>query len=261
MSRFARPILTIMAVIAVSLGWSYFSNSNSAIAMQEGDQGFALIELFTSEGCSSCPSADDNLARIAKEANENGVPVYTLSYHVDYWNDLGWRDPYSDKVFTNRQREYASDFGSSRIYTPQMVVNGVAEFVGSNQDLSNRAVKLALRGNTDTQLVVSSAINRQQVEVAWQVDQLPQGEVLNIALVQNSGEQQVTRGENARRRLQHVNIVRKLQTIQTPKQRGSIKLDLPQDFEQDGFHVVAFVQSSKDRTVHAAARSQIADSF
>ena len=89
---------------------------------------FAFIELFTSEGCSSCPSADQNLERIATRAKANGQNVYTLSYHVDYWNYLGWEDPYSSKTFSDRQREYAQQFESSRIYTPQMVINGPVSY-------------------------------------------------------------------------------------------------------------------------------------
>jgi len=113
---------------------------------------FVLIELFTSEGCSSCPSADKNLEKIAAQAKASGQNIYTLSYHVDYWDYLGWKDPYATKQFSDRQRAYASQFKSSRIYTPQMIVNGKTEFVGSNQKTSQQAItnkKLAVEKMLD----------------------------------------------------------------------------------------------------------------
>jgi hypothetical protein len=91
-----------------------------------------IVELFTSQGCSSCPSADKNLAEIVENAERNHEPVYGLSFHVDYWNHLGWKDPYSNRAFTERQRNYAKLMNSESIYTPQIVINGENEFVGSN---------------------------------------------------------------------------------------------------------------------------------
>src|SRR5579872_5297720 len=92
-----------------------------------------VIELFTSQGCSSCPAADKNLAELIEEAEKKGLPVYGLSFHVDYWNYIGWKDPYSRSEYTARQREYSSFLNSETVYTPQMIVNGEVEFVGSDK--------------------------------------------------------------------------------------------------------------------------------
>ena len=119
---------------------------------------FVLIELFTSEGCSSCPSADKNLEKITAQAKAFGQNIYTLSYHVDYWDYLGWKDPYSTKQFSDRQRDYATQFNSNRIYTPQMVVNGKTEFVGSNQKTSQQAIKQALVSKTTSAIAITSFI-------------------------------------------------------------------------------------------------------
>ena len=89
-----------------------------------------LAELFTSEGCSSCPPADEVLAALDRDLSPHGL--ITLSFHVDYWNDLGWPDPYSSPTFTTRQRAYADAFGERGVYTPQLVINGRSGFVGSN---------------------------------------------------------------------------------------------------------------------------------
>jgi hypothetical protein len=100
-------------------------------------QGAVLIELFTSEGCSSCPPADRLLEKLAAENNDK---VYVLSFHVDYWNYIGWKDPFSQARFSQRQRNYARQFSLESIYTPQMVVNGVAEFVGSDEQKLRAAI-------------------------------------------------------------------------------------------------------------------------
>src|SRR5262249_37061382 len=90
-----------------------------------------LVELFTSEGCSSCPPADDLLARMIKEQPVTGVQIIGLSLHVDYWNQLGWRDPFSSYKFSARQNEYAAAWKTDNVFTPQGVVDGSQQFVGS----------------------------------------------------------------------------------------------------------------------------------
>jgi len=220
----------------------------------ENSAPFAFVELFTSEGCSSCPSADRNLERIAADAKANGQNIYTLSYHVDYWDYLGWKDPYSSKEFTDRQRSYARQFESSRIYTPQMVVNGQAEFVGSNKKLSSRALDAALRAETNAAIKIDVGIKKNRaIKVTWQASGIDTGDVVRVALVQNEGTQNVNRGENARRKLSHVNIVRQLKADNQPGASGKVEFTAPRDFDKNNFHVVAFVQSSSG--VKAASKS------
>jgi len=103
--------------------------------------GFAVVELFTSEGCSSCPPADEILAKIAREYPDN---VYVLGFHVDYWDRLGWRDIYSSADYTHRQQKYAQLFNLNSIYTPQAIVNGKHEFVGSNESSLRSAIEEGL---------------------------------------------------------------------------------------------------------------------
>lgn len=229
------------------------AKSNQAI------KPFAFIELFTSEGCSSCPSADRNLERIAKQAKANGENVYTLSYHVDYWNYLGWKDPYSSKSFSTRQRLYAQQFDSDRVYTPQMVVNGKVEFVGSNQKVSERAVDLALKIKPESNIKLNAVRSRSKVKVDWDAEVMKNDGflVLNVALVQNEGKQKVSRGENARRNLSHVNIVRELKSVERGAGSGQVEFKLPSGFSNDDYHVVGFLQSKEG--VVAATKSVIAD--
>ncbi len=102
--------------------------SSSIKEIPEDTKGFALLELFTSEGCSSCPAADALLAKIQQEAQ--GKPIYVLAYHVDYWDRLGWKDIFSNRDFTRRQNEYGGWMNLNSVYTPQVVINGSNEAVG-----------------------------------------------------------------------------------------------------------------------------------
>nr|MBA2527451.1 DUF1223 domain-containing protein [Pyrinomonadaceae bacterium] len=104
-----------------------------------------IVELFTSEGCSSCPPADEVLARLEQSPPVPGVEVIALSQHVDYWNRLGWADPFSSPQFSDRQKGYAQAFRQPRIYTPQMVVDGRAEFVGSDARRAREEIAKAAR--------------------------------------------------------------------------------------------------------------------
>src|ERR1044071_3136232 len=104
-----------------------------------------LVELFTSEGCSSCPPADEVLSKLDKTQLIQGVEVIALGEHVDYWNKLGWLDPYSSAEFSTRQNNYADAFGRDSVYTPQMIVDGQDEFVGANWNKAREAIMKAAR--------------------------------------------------------------------------------------------------------------------
>src|SRR5476651_2422634 len=117
----------ILTVIASSA----FINFKKTVPSKANNQRFAVVELFTSEGCSSCPPADEAIAKLQKESN--GKPVYILAFHVDYWNRLGWKDVFSNADYSERQNEYAKYLRLESVYTPQVVVNGKKEFVGSEE--------------------------------------------------------------------------------------------------------------------------------
>ena len=127
----------------------------------------AVVELFTSQGCSSCPPADAVLSRVDELAREKKLSVYVLSFHVDYWNRLGWTDPYSDDEFTRRQNQYAGLFRSNRVYTPQMIVNGQTEFVGSDAKRATQAIRRALTRDADHRVRMEVEVEAESVRVRY----------------------------------------------------------------------------------------------
>lgn len=206
-------------------------------------QNVVLVELFTSQGCSSCPAADENLAEIVEQATQRGHQVYGLSFHVDYWNYIGWKDPYSKAEFTARQRKYSSIMMSEGVYTPQMIINGRAEFVGSNKRISSQEIEKALQQKMSYQITLGE-VNQQngKISVAYSLDKAPTNEVINLALVQSNISNDVTAGENSGKNLTHRNVVRSLTSLPAQKM-GMIEVDVPSNITFNT--VILFVQDSQ----------------
>jgi hypothetical protein len=212
----------------------------------------AVLELFTSQGCSSCPPADRLLNEIITEAAAKKQQVYGLSFHVDYWDRLGWKDPYSNRQFSNRQRQYARQFASKGIYTPQDVLNGQQEFVGSNRQKLQTLLTESLR--KPATVAVSLSLSTQKPDaltIAYRLKGGFEDTVLNVALVSKSTETTVIRGENAGRRLVHNNVVRTLQTVPAAAS-GRITLSIPADFDQTKGAIIAYVQSRQGLAITGA---------
>ena len=204
--------------------------------------GFALVELFTSEGCSSCPAAEEAVAMLAAK---NTAGVLILCYHVDYWDRLGWKDQFSNAAYTQKQREYASAFTLNSVYTPQAIVNGFTELVGSDEDKLIAAVNKHLL-NVPTQ-TISISVQRNDQSVAINYSMAGDGkdpQILNLALVQPEAIVSVKRGENSGRTLHHVNIVRALKIIEVVA-KGTVTLDIPADVKAMPLRVIAYSQLKK----------------
>jgi hypothetical protein len=174
------------------------------------------MELFTSEGCSSCPPADALLEKLDRSQPVSGAELIVLSEHVDYWNDVGWKDPYSSREYSERQSAYAAQFGLGGIYTPQMVVDGHYELVGSDEQQAIRAVEKALKLEK-MQLMLSLFHIEEPNKLGVRVETGPQPSTLAaksanvfLAVADESDESRVIRGENAGRTLKHVAVLRDL---------------------------------------------------
>ncbi|GAB5534536.1 MAG: DUF1223 domain-containing protein [Rubricoccaceae bacterium] len=208
-----------------------------------------VLELFTSEGCSSCPPADALLAELHAA---HGDHLIALAYHVDYWDRLGWADPYGDPAYSQRQRAYARA-GNGRVYTPQMIVGGTNEFVGSNRAQAHAAIGEANELMVDVSLTAQALGTDAAIEVF--IAEAPEASVLHLALVQKATSTDVRRGENRGRRLEHVRVVRQLVT--GPAMSGSHTLRLPDGLRAGDVQVVALVQDGPVGPMLGAAETSV----
>jgi hypothetical protein len=197
-----------------------------------------LVELFTSEGCSSCPPADAVLTRLAHDQPEPGVRIVTLSEHVDYWDRLGWRDPFSSATFTHRQREYSLAVSHGRVYTPQAVIDGSLDALGSDERSIRAGVRIAAARPHG-----ALTITRSPSELVLEARALPpaEGAHLFVAWVEDRATSRVTTGENAGRELVHTSVVRALRDA-GPIANGAPVHVSTDDAPSSAPHVVAFVQ-------------------
>jgi hypothetical protein len=236
--------------------------------LAQGERTPVLVELFTSEGCSDCPPADALLARLARTQPVAGAQVIGLEHHVDYWDHQGWRDPFSSAAASARQVEYARTFGNDSPYTPQMVVDGTAEFVGSNESAARRAIDHAAhnaKASIELSWSTSNASRtdlREVLEVrihqlaAVSRDDPPE---VFLAVTEDNLHSNVARGENAGRALDHVSVVRRLERLgkADPGQEVSFTahpaVKLESSWKRPDLRVVVFVQQQKSCHVLAAA--------
>ncbi|HJZ98436.1 MAG TPA: DUF1223 domain-containing protein [Candidatus Solibacter sp.] len=197
-----------------------------------------LVELFTSEGCSSCPPADALLERLDRGQPIPGAQIVVLSEHVDYWNHIGWADPYSSHAFSARQEQYARRFRTQGPYTPQMVVDGQSEFVGSDARAAESAIRSAAK-HQKAEIRITEDRGSAIIDVA----PLPSGTARKASVFAayaiDSGTQDVVRGENRGRRLHHVAIAKEFRQIGTVDDRTEFKTKLP---VESGARLIVFVQ-------------------
>jgi hypothetical protein len=206
-----------------------------------------LVELFTSEGCSSCPPADNALARLAQKQPVEGVELIALGFHVDYWDYLGWKDPYSSAEYSDRQRRYVLDGDDNRMYTPQMVVDGQRAFVGGEDEA--RAQAAAAAQHPKVPLRISARVDGEAVVVRVRTEAAPApGLELWAALAEEGLSSDVKRGENAGKKLSHAAVVRTLATLPAPKASeggfvSEARLKLAPGWKREKLRVVAVLQA------------------
>jgi len=205
-----------------------------------------LVELFTSEGCSSCPPADRLLQQLDQSQPIARAELIVLSEHVDYWNSIGWKDPYSAEFFSKRQGAYASHFHSNSVYTPQMIVDGSAELVGSETAQVNQALEKA-RSTTKVAVRLSSVFfDKGTMHARVDVAALPKPAEVFFVLALNRAESQVASGENSGRHLTHVAVVQHLEKIGSLEPGKAftkdIELKLQSGANPANLRAIAFVQ-------------------
>ena len=216
-----------------------------------------LLELFTSEGCSSCPPADRLLETLDRTQSVAGADLIVLSEHVDYWDRLGWRDPFSSASNTSRQQDYTNKYNLDGVYTPQLVVDGRYGLVGSDGREVSSAIHKAIREQKIP--IAISKVSRDGNQVTAHID-LPSGRnlksargVLYVAIADNRAESHVARGENSGRSLTHVAVTRVLKQVATIDLGSATAKDvtLPLQPGPSGSRLVAFVQDPRSGHVLA----------
>lgn len=215
-----------------------------------------IVELFTSEGCSSCPPADDLLAKLEKMQPIPGAQIIALSEHVDYWNRLGWRDPFSSPQFTARQNQYVDSLRQDGAYTPEAVVDGRKGFVGGNARDAKEAILDAIKQpRAEVHLTATPSAGGFNLDVA--VSNIPGSADSDIVLVitETGLQSNVSSGENSGKLLRHTGVVRRLVVLGRSKEGGfstQTSVALPRDWKKDNLRAVVFVQDHKSRHILGA---------
>lgn len=221
----SRIILSLLAAMLAA---------TAAPVQAEADQP-VVVELFTSEGCSSCPPADALLGELASRPD-----VVALAFHVDYWDYIGWKDPYASPASTRRQRDYASALGLHMIYTPQMVVDGKTDVVGSNRREVDAAIADAARQPKLAVSIVADGSGGHRVVIPAAAGGSTGGEAgIWLAVFDGVQETRVARGENGGRTLREFNIVREWRRIGSWNGGAvSLPLDIAADADRNGCAVI-----------------------
>jgi hypothetical protein len=261
MRRYAVALLAVF--IATTL---YFGMASKTRAQSSANSGRTpvFLELFTSEGCSSCPSADALLQKLLRQQPVEGAEIIALEEHVDYWNSLGWSDPFSSSSWTERQQDYAAKFGNDA-YTPELVIDGRVNFVGSNgREAENEIAQAARSPKAKVEITsgAASAVNSQSFSISvgkLTPDQASDAEVW-LAVAEDGLHSTVNAGENSGRLLNHVATLRSLRQIGVADRNasaqsfaGTYEVKFKPGWKTQNIRVVTFVQEKRSRQILGVA--------
>lgn len=257
----------VLVVFATALIWEW--KAGAAVQAQSSQGAVTrepvIVELFTSEGCSSCPPADALLAELQSRQPLGNAEIIALEEHVTYWDELGWKDPFSSSAWTTRQYDYASALHNDNPYTPEMVVDGTAEFVGSRGSTARKEIEKAA-GTRKAKVEISEVSPVQNNSVAFRISvekllsigSKDSAEVI-LAITESGLHTSVKGGENVGKELQHSPVLRELKVIGVIGKNGqegfsaqpTVKLDWK--WNVGNLRAIVFVQERKSRRILAAA--------
>jgi len=263
------PVFLFVLFIGFRETWqavraSDLQQSNAPVAVATSS---VLVELFTSEGCSTCPPADKLLREFDINQPVKGVQVIVMSEHVDYWDRLGWKDPFSSALFTQRQGEYAQALHFEDVYTPQMIVDGRTGFVGSKRAAAFQAIAEAARSPKANVTLAIRETTSTSIKLSVHVDgisDVARGEVAEVmlAIAESGLSNKVSRGENSGRQLAHSSVVRKLIKIgkvEAGTFNAEPAVNLDRAWKRQQIKAVVFLQQRTSRRVLGAAQIKLAD--
>ncbi|TAI48536.1 DUF1223 domain-containing protein [Flagellimonas allohymeniacidonis] len=214
-----------------------------------------VLELFTSQGCSSCPPADELLDRVKKQYPKE---VFALSYHVDYWNYIGWEDPFSKSAFTKKQRDYNVKFQSRSNYTPQLVVNGLEHMVGSHTAKVYSKIDGYKKQSPQNQISIANLdVQNKDLEFEYDVEGDLKGKQLRAVLVLDERTTSVKRGENRNRTLTNTNIVVAEKYLPELQSNGKSNIEIPAIIGNNESFTLILIVESENLDITAAAKSKV----
>lgn len=251
--------LFVVSLICVFVAACPAPDPVSSSVVPSGIRQPVLVELFTSEGCSSCPPADRNLAFLTTQQPVTKAEIITLAFHVDYWDRLGWKDRFSSPLFSQRQESYARAFKLDSNYTPQMVVDGAAEFVGSDSGKASDAITKAIDLPKAT-IDISPSADQWKVKIT----NVPSHRDATIyaAIAEDGISTRVEGGENSGKMLEHVSVVRRLDTLgelASDKSALDAAFDVRVDpeWKKENLKVVVFVQENDAKKVIGVGSAKV----
>lgn len=219
-----------------------------------------LIELFTSEGCATCPPADKLLAQLAADDANPNADVITLSLHVDYWDSPVWRDPYSSLAFSKRQDIYSATLRGEN-YTPQMIVDGQEAFVGSDAGRAQKAIANAAKAPKAT-IEIAQTAGKIKIKIA--AAPAHENATVFLAIAEDNLDASVRGGENSGRKLTHMSVVRELKSLGTlAAGQQSVEMEnafeIKPDWKKKDLKLVVFLQENRSRKIFGAGEIKFAE--
>jgi hypothetical protein len=262
----AKPAFLLAAVLIASLGIKTLAASHSrpskAVVPESSDLQPVVLELFTSEGCSSCPPADALLKQLDEAGRVNNIEIIAIEEHVDYWDRLGWRDPFASHDWTERQERYAHAFKRDGVYTPQLVVNGRRELVGSSSREVQQNIVEALKIPSATLRLSTVAVSAKSAEFSINVENAPseaRSARLLLAVTERGLSSNVLRGENEGHNLSHAPVLRSLTSVHISKDNSSAynevrtTVHIDPSWKRENLRFVVFLQAPDTLHIFGAA--------
>ncbi|WP_127019406.1 DUF1223 domain-containing protein [Flagellimonas beolgyonensis] len=250
-----KAIIVSFTFFALSLGTLYTAYQGRDLLTDPANDAVVVLELFTSQGCSSCPPADALLEQV-KEAYPSSV--FALSYHVDYWDYIGWKDPFGSEKNTERQRMYAQKFNQRSLYTPEMVINGKEHFVGSNGSVLKEKLQSYLAKTPSVRVSITNVLTHQdKITFSYALSDELIDKRLRAILVLDQKQTQVNRGENKNRTLRNSNIVVEEKYLSQKGETGFSSIYIPETILKGDHLSLLLIVENENRDVLGASKKTI----
>ena len=267
--KFALSAILTLAFLSAGSAMNQSAAVSGLSAKSNGARNSVLVELFTSEGCSSCPPADALLARLDEEQPVPGAEILVLEEHVDYWDQQGWVDPFSGVQWTERQQDYAAVRHDSGVYTPQMVVDGRTELVGSRERQARQAIADAA-SQTHVQITVTplSSVKPDEPRFTVSIEKLAASASAEradvwLAVTETGLHSAVRAGENSGVDVHHAAVVRSLRKVgaldsgKDPAFIADVSVKLDRAWKRQNLRVIVFAQERRGRHILGSAAARI----